>query len=191
MQAEPAAESFLLALQHGRLEKPCSHGPKALRLSQRPHQFLNIPGRRFDVINVDQRLPLLLGKSAGVRHGLNFHDALELALMGEAIKLDSQELQLGFFPGPISVEVPGNQEPLVRLLRQSPCCREDDRAPLCLRFDNVGKRHLVENLRIDWFASPRVDDLDRFSHKTINSAFCLSWSSKKSFSPRVMRESTS
>jgi hypothetical protein len=40
----------------------------------------------------------LLWKSAGVRHGLNFHDALELALTGEAVKLNRQELQFGFLP---------------------------------------------------------------------------------------------
>src|ERR1700733_2071244 len=191
MQAEPAAESFLLALQHGRLEKTSSHGAITLRLSKRPHQFLNIPGRRFNIINVDQRLPLLLGKEAGVGHGLNFQDALEFALTAEAIKLDSQELQLGFLPGPVPVEVPRNQEPLVRLLRQVACCRQDDGPPLRLRFDEMGQRHLVENLRVDRCAGLRVHDLDRFSHKTINSAFCLSWSSKKSFSPRVMRASTS
>lgn len=109
-----------------------------------------------------------------MRHSLNFHDALKLALMGEPVKLDRQEFQLGFLPSPIPVEVPGNEESLVRLLRQSPCCRENDRALLSLRFDKVGKCHLVENLRIDWCADLRVDDLDRFSHNTINSAFCLS-----------------
>ena len=137
MQAKPAAESFLLALQHCCLKKTSSHGAKALRLSQRRHQFLNVPGRRFDVIDVDQRLPLLLRKSAGVRHGLDFHDALQRALVGEAIKLDCQQLQFGFLPGPVPVEVPRNQESLVRLLRQGPCCRQDDGPPLRLRFDEM------------------------------------------------------
>src|ERR1700677_1742651 len=191
MQAKPAAESFLLALQHRRLEKSCPHGAKALRLSERHHQFLNVPGRRFDVIDVDQRLPLLLGKAAGVGHGLNFHNALELVPTVEAVKLNRQQFELGFFSGPVPMEVPGNQESLIRLLRQSPRCRQNDRPPIRLRFGEMVQRPLVEDLCIDWFASLGVDDLVRFSHKTINSAFCLSWSSKKSFSPRVMRASTS
>ena len=155
MQAKPAAEAFLLALQNRRLEQTRSHGSKALGLPQRRHQFLDIPGRRFDVIDVDQRLPLLLGKPARVRHGLNFHDALELAFMGEAVKLDRQELQLSFLPGPVPMEVPGNEQSLIRLLRQGACCRKDDRSPLCLRFHEMGQRHLIEDFSIDRFARLR------------------------------------
>jgi len=111
--------------------------------------------------------------------------------MGEAIKLDGQELQLGFLPGPIPMEVPGNEESLGSFVRQGACCRQDDRAPLCLGFHEMRQRDLVEDFRIDRFPRLAIDDLDRYLSQNHQLCFCLSWSSKKSFSPRVMRASTS
>src|ERR1700677_3225510 len=70
-------------------------------------------------------------------------------------------------------------------------CLEHYRPSLLLGLDEMPHSHFIEKLRCNRFSRPVIDNIDAGLHTTINSAFFFSSSSKKSFSPRLNRASTS